>query len=414
MQNQKRVLFSNFLSLSALQIVNYILPLVTLPYLVRVLGVEYFGLLAFATATITYFTILTDYGFNLTAVRDISIHKENQTKIVEIFSSVMSIKFLLMLLSFAVLTLLVFSFEKFSKDWDIYFLTFASVVAQVFFPSWFFQGMQRMKYITLLNIFSRTLFTASIFILVQTQSDYYLVPILNAAGALIAGIYSLYLIKKDFQVMFQMQKIETLKHYLHDGWHVFVSGVFTTVYTVSTIFILGIFSSNEVVGYYALADKVIKAVTNLYKPLEGALYPYISKMVSESKEKALVFIKKVFLLASVGMGLLSLALFFFADKIIYLLSKSGYEESILLLQLLAAFPLVITIAKILSTNYIINFELQHTLSKVYFSSALVSLVLSFSLVPLFEAVGSAIAVMLTEIFATTYLYLIVRKRILRG
>ena len=164
---ENKRLLGNFFSLSILQIFSYVLPLLTLPYLVRILGVETFGLISFATAFIIFFNILVDYGFNLSATREISVHRENKKKTTEIYSSVLTIKFILIILSFIILSFIVFIFEKFNSHIELYFITFISVIGQAFFPIWYFQGMEKMRYITIINISSKVIFTMAIFIFVH-------------------------------------------------------------------------------------------------------------------------------------------------------------------------------------------------------------------------------------------------------
>ncbi len=287
----KKRLLSNFFSLSVLQVFTYILPLLTLPYLVRVLGVDKFGLVMFAQSFIIFFNIFVDFGFNLSATKEVSIYRDDKDKLTEIFSSVMTIKLILILVSLLVLSVIVLSFEKFSKDCNLYFITFLWVVGQALFPIWYFQGVEKMKYITIVNISSKLLFTIAIFVFINEEADYILVPVFNGLGFIVGGVYSLWIIKKYFKQGFKLQKINVLISYFRESSQFFLSRVSVVLYTSANAFVLGLFTNTTMVGYYSIAEKLYQALQGLYSPIVQILYPYIAKY------KNIPLFKKIFCFA---------------------------------------------------------------------------------------------------------------------
>lgn len=309
----KKRLLSNFFSLSILQAFTYILPLLTLPYLVRVLGVDKFGLVMFAQSFIMFFAILVDYGFNLSATREIAIHRDNKEKLTEIFSSVMMIKFILIGVSFVILSIIVFSFEKFSSDWELYYLTFLWVIGQALFPIWYFQGQERMKYITIVNVASKLIFTIAIFIFIQNENDYILVPIVNGFGFIVGGILSLWIVNKNFNQKFELQSYQTMLVHFKDSSQFFLSRVSVSIYTSANAFVLGLFTDTTTVGYYSIAEKLYMAMQGFYAPITQTLYPYVAK------ERNIKLFKKIFY-AVVSLNILGIVfLYFFGEYIFTLL-----------------------------------------------------------------------------------------------
>lgn len=397
----KKRLLSNFFSLSVLQGVNYILPLLTLPYLVRVLGIENFGLLSFALAIIAYFQILTEYGFNFTATKEVSIHRDNKEKITEIFSSVMTIKTILMFLSFFILCILVFSFEKFSKDWLVYLLTFGTVIGQVLFPVWFFQGMERMKYITYLNILSKSIFTVAIFIFVQKESDFWIVPLLTSIGFIVAGIWSLYLVKKEFQISFTFQKRETIKTYFVEGWDIFMQKIYVSLYTTTNIVLLGYFTNNTVVGYYAIAEKIIDIFRQFFTIISQVFFPYFAKKFKENNANAFKMLFKT----SSYMLILSLCSLFFiiflGEYIILFISGKFISESLIILNILAIGAIIIPFFS-LYTAALISIGYSKALKKIARNSAVISIPMSLILINYFGAVGLAYLVVILQYYIVSH------------
>lgn len=333
--SDKRKLLENFFSLSVLQGVTYILPLITVPYLVRVLGAERFGLIAFSQALIQYFMILTDYGFNLSATREVSLHRTDRVKLSEIFNSVMMVRFVLMAVSLAVLAAVVFSFGKFRQEWLLYFLTFGMVFGSVLFPIWFFQGVEEMRYITILNIVAKTLFTVAIFVFIRKSSDYIYVPLFNSLGFITAGALSLWIIFRRFQMPFFVPSRSAAVAAFKDSTPFFLSRVSVSLYTSSNAFVLGLFTTNQIVGYYAAAEKIYNALQYLYQPINSVLYPYMSKA------RNIILYRKIFFGANACNGLLSLLVLIFAERLCVVLFGSEMQASAGVLRIFAIVTFVV-------------------------------------------------------------------------
>lgn len=393
---EKKRLLSNFFSLSILQGANYVLPLITLPYLVRVLGPEKYGLIAFAQAFIQYFNILTDYGFNLSATREISIHRDNAQKVSEIFSSVMIIKFCLLVLSFVIMSVLVFSFWKFRQDWPIYYLTFGMVVGQVLFPVWFFQGMERMKYITFLNITAKLIFTLAIFVFIRQASDYIYVPLLNLFGYLVAGALALWIVFRGFKVGFKVPSYSSLIHQLKEGWYIFISQVAISGYNSSRLFAVGLFTDNTITGYYAIAEKLMNVVITFpLASLLQSLYPRLSKIYSENKERAIRLMNKFQSITTIAYLSGLPVLYFLAPWVIKIISDEPYPETILSFRWLLLAVFFIS-ANAFRVHFLLISGKDDVYLKIHTIMGIGGLILIFLMTYFFSFVGTCISIIMIE------------------
>lgn len=396
----KKGLLSNLFSLSALQVFNMLLPLLTFPYLVKVLGLEYFGLISFAQAFTTYFIILTDYGFNYSATREISINKGNDEKISIIFNSVMVIKLLLLIVSFIVVSILVFSFDKFSVNWRIYYLSFGIVIGQVLFPIWFFQGIEKMKYITLLNLFSRVLFTVSIFIFIKTKSDYIYVPMLNSLGFIISGLLSLLVVNRIFKIKFLKPTWKSMRALFLDSTSLFVSNLSTTLYSTSNIFILGFFSNNSIVGAYASIEKIIVAIKGLFFPFYQTLFPWLSKKEKKSIDS---FVKNMIPYVGVLGILITVLLIIFSKEILSIVySKKEMINYILAFKIMAFIPFLASLNLLFITLYFNAIKSYKERMIIMVHSGLFNVCIVFVLTGLYGLYGTVIGITLTELMLLIY------------
>ncbi len=402
---ERKMVLKNVAFLSVLQAITYILPVIVLPYLFRVIGPEKFGLVCFAQAFVQYFMILTDYGFSISATKEISLCCGEKTRVCSVFSSVMTVKLGLAALSLIALTTIVYFIPKFRNDWLVYVFSFGAVLGNTLFPVWFFQGTEKMKHIADLNIIGGIFFALSIFLLVKTPQDYLLVPLINSCVFLITGLLGLYIVFRRFGVSFKFQGYKNIRQQLKAGWDIFVSVVAINTYTTTRIFTVGLLTNNTITGFYSIAEKIANFIQTF--PLASfsqAIFPRLSKIFHKNKAKAVKIMQRLQHITT-NISLICLPIIFvFAHLIVRVICGGDYKETVLSLRLL-----VVSVFFISSNAFRVQFLLvcgkTHIYSRIHVIMALVGLPLIFLLIYAFSYTGAAIATVIIEagIFIITYI-----------
>jgi PST family polysaccharide transporter len=359
---------------------------------------ELYGLIAFSTAFVYYFQVITDYGFNLTATREIALHRNKQDKIIEIYNSVMIIKIILLIVCFIIMTGIIFSFKILRDNYVIYYLTYGVVIGNALLPTWLFQGMEKMKYMTILNLITKVSFTILIFVFVTKKEDYLLVPIFTSAGYIISGLLSFVIIKKSFKIEYSNQPIKILKTYIKDGWYVFLSQLKITFFSNSNILILGIFTGNVEVGYFSSAEKIIRTLSALQTPVVNALFPYISKNIRKMPNKIISQVYKVAKLGAIVYLLLLSFLFIFAENIVLIMFDTIVPQIVLTLRIILIIPLCVFLNNLFGTQILLNIGKDKLFFRVLLFTAIFNMLLVFPLTHYYSYIGTAISMMTSEVF----------------
>lgn len=408
--SNNKVLVKNFTSLSLLQLANYIFPVITLPYLVRVLGPEKYGLINFAAAFSAYFVIITDYGFNLSATQEISVNRNDKEKVSEIFSSVLTIKIILFFLSSGIFFLIVNMFELFSNDAGLYSIMFIGVVGIVLFPLWVYQGVEKMKYILIINVAIRSVTIVSIFLLVKVENDYLLLAVIYTITQVMTGITGLFFAIRKFDLRYLFPSKVQLLEQLKKGWNLFLSSIWINLYTTSNVFILGLFAPNSVVGYYSAADKVRIAFQGILSSMSQSVFPYVNKLLAESYQKFLSFNRKLLKISVIIGIIISSSLFLFAEPIVKIVLGNEYSPSVIVLRIIAWLPLIIFLSNVFGIQTMLPLNYQKKFSQILFLAALINLMISFSIVPSYFEIGTAVSMLVTEIFVTLSFFIFIRMK----
>jgi PST family polysaccharide transporter len=308
----------NFFALVLLQGVNYLLPLITFPYLFRQLGVERWGLVSFGYTTMQYFVMLTDFGFNLSATKYISTHRSEPGVINRYLNSVFVCRFILMVACFFLLLVLISWLDMFKQDALFFVFYFGIVAGNMLFPMWYFQGMEKMKYITVFSIVAKTVSCIPFFIFIRKPDDYSLVPCFYSIGYVVAGLISIYIIYFREKQRWFIPPFREIRFAFTDSFSYFLSRISVSMYTHINTFVIGLVCGNTAVGYYSAAEKLYQAYNNLLIPVTGVMFPHIAKTRNVPFFKRvlkLIVPANLLLLAVIMLGSFQLILIFYGEPV---------------------------------------------------------------------------------------------------
>ncbi len=401
-------LVSNALSLYGVQFAKYILPLVTVPYLTRVLGPSGWGLVAVAQAYGIYLSLPVNYGFNFSGTRDVARLKDDRDKLSDVFANVTGAKGLLAA-ACVVLSLGVGQWVPVFRNRPL--LLWMGVLAALipcFTPIWYFAGLERLKLVAALDVTARVVATAGIFFVVHHRSDAWKVLAVQSAGGSVVLFAAMYIAYRD--LIPQFPSLSRIWDVLKAGRSMFVSSSAIGLYASGNAFILGLFATPSVVGYYAGAEKLVRAALQLQQTPVQALFPRVSSLVHRDLPGAfrLARLSAVFF---AGVSLLgAFSIFVTAPWVVRIVLGAGYESAVPVLRLLAALLPLVAINTVMGPLWMVPLGMDRPFELVTLGAGATNVGLAVLLSPRFLGLGVASAVVLAELFVTLSIFLYLNSR----
>lgn len=399
--SQRKTLVANFFSLSGLEVVSNFLPLITIPYIVRIIGAEYFGLVSFAQAFVIFFNVFVKYGFDYSATREISVKRNRQEELSRIVSLVYSAKLILLIISTAVFFLIVIFVPRFNNDFLLYVYTYLLVVGTAMFPTWLFQGMEKLTSSALFNFIIKVGFTGSIFLFIREEGHYLYVPFINGLAHTLVGLVSLIYALKIFRIQLIVPSWSEIVATIKNGWTVFTSMVVINLYTTSNALLLGLLAGNIYVGYFSAAEKIVKAMQSLlFLPLSQTLYPHIGKILHQAYDRGIHLLKRMTFLVGGITFFASIAVFLLAKFIVLIIFGSDFEETVTVLRILVFVTFIKGVGTVFSVQGLLNLKMDRAFFVINGLGAVINIALNVLLVPHFYEIGTSLAWLFSEISIT--------------
>lgn len=393
------------------QFANYLLPLLILPYVARVLGPAKWGELAVTQSFCQYLWLVMEYGFGLSATRDVAQNRGDRGALARLLADVVGGKVLLAVAGATVTASVGYGLlDRVFSDKRMLWAGYFWAVSLALSPAWYYQGRERLALVAFMELVAKTAAVASIFFLVDGPADGWLVLGVQGAASVLVGGWALGSAFREVGVSFPSWS--SVVCVLRRSSPIFLSRAATTLYTAGNPFILGIFAPSEQVAYFAGAERVVKAlVTFVTEPFSRTFMPRLASAAVHTWAHTVEVARRVTLLMGVLGVLLAVALGLGAPAVVGVLLGPEFGGAVPVIRVLAPLVFLIAISNALGVQWMLALRMDRAFTKIVLGAGVVNIASALALAPALGPIGMGVAVLLAETFVSGVMvvYLSARK-----
>lgn len=342
-----KTIINNLIFVGLVQVFGLLAPLITYPYLVDVLGMELYGAVISAQVLVSYATLVIEFGSNSICAKNISIYRDNRSKLSEIISSILTTRFIFWIGCFFIYTSVVLFVPAYRKYLVLFLLSYLMTTNELLFPQFYFQGIEKMKTVSLLNILVKIVFIFLIFLFVKQKSDYLIVPVMYALGFALAGIIALYIIFKKHKIKFHLSSVKTQLDYFKECSPILATDLVCTIKDKFNYMLVGMYMGMSNVVVYDLGFKLMGLASKPSAIITTVLLPRFAQNRNVRKlQHVLIF---VFLMSVSMVVVMNL---FLGPIVTFFLRQ---EVDLLPIRLFSIVPIFLSPSVIIASNFFIGF-----------------------------------------------------------
>ena len=407
-KNQKQL--NKFVTYGIGQAFNLVTPILVVPYIVSICNEEGYGKIGVGLAISFFLMVFIDYGSDILGVKEVAINRESKEKLENIFITIYTAKLILLLLVMLFASLLFYTIPFFATDKKLFFLSLPILVGQFINPTWFLQGLENFKWITILNIISKVIYVLGIFIFIHKPGDYIYNNLFWGIGMILANSFVFIYLLNQHSFSFKKTKKLEVKSYLKSNFSMFSSQIFVSLQMYSPIVLISFFGSNAMAGQYKIIDQIIVIFRTYILLFFNFVFPRVCYLLDKSKEEGLNFWKKVnglnFFFILTSMVLIAL----FSVQIVGYFNPKNILQISDLLKIALFIPVLQSITQPLK-QLMLAWNKQKKYINTTMIVTVVSLLFIAGLTPFFKVLGALSSLMISEILTLSIFYYYIKNKL---